>query len=125
MDAKNITLNEVAPHSYMVTWEVPGGTIEQHSMSMSEIESKFPEWCTAVRDTHEELNPAVPIDHFLRIASISFSETVMKKRRFQVYRHVAWAAGFAERTKLPTQLELAIKNTWCSEEEEFVGFIPL
>lgn len=125
MDSKNITLNEVAPHEYLVTWEVSGGLTMNHSMTMSQIEAKFPEWCCAIRDCHQDLNPAVPLDHFLRIAAISFCETIMKKRRFQVYRHVAWAAGFAERTQLPPQLELAIKNEWHTEEESFVGFIPL
>lgn len=53
-------------------------------VTKQEILADFPEFCSAIRECHADLNLAVDLDQFISCASYSYAEDVMKRKRFQV-----------------------------------------
>lgn len=94
------------------------------TITVKEIQSSFPEFCIAIIECHSLLNPIVDLNQLFLCTTYSYAENTLKRKRFQVYTHVAYVCGFSERTKLPEALEAAVKSTWHDEGEKFVGFLP-
>lgn len=99
------------------------GTIVQ-TVTIAEVEADFPEYCNAIRESHSDLNPVVDLKDLIMCAAYSYAESEMRRKRFQVYTHLAYVSGFSARTKLPEAVEASVKSTWHDEDEEFVGFLP-
>jgi hypothetical protein len=100
--------------TYFLTWQDPANPLAclQRDTSSAEVEYDFPEFCMTVMACHDKLNLAIPLETFEMCAAYSYTETVMKWKRFQVHTQLARAAGFADRSKLPLVFEDVIKDTW-------------
>lgn len=91
-------------------------------VSLMDVQSDFPEFCAAISECHFDLNPAVELEKFIMCATYSCAQTVMERKRYLVYTHLAYVVGFFDRTKLPEAVENSVKITWHDEGEEYVGF---
>lgn len=120
-----VSLTEHESGCHCLTWQDPMDSEAPPTVrivTLQEIQSDFPEFCKAVSECHSDLNPTVHLDQLLMCAAYSYAETSMRIKRFQVYTHLAYAAGFVDRTELPEGVEEAVKATWHDEEEQCVGF---
>jgi hypothetical protein len=61
-------------------------------------------------------------DQFISVAAYTLVEGTNKSKQFQVYRRLAWAVPYKERTQFPAKVEGAIKETWNDPGEVFTGF---
>ncbi|CAM6082157.1 unnamed protein product [Calypogeia fissa] len=114
-------LNQHQDGTYNLTWHKRGVPIVRNT-SLQEVQREFPEYCQAILECHEALNPAILVEQLQMCSAYSYVDRVMKRKRFQVYQHLAWACGYGERTQFPAAVEAAIKATWQEEGEDFVGF---
>ncbi|KAL2643387.1 hypothetical protein R1flu_010974 [Riccia fluitans] len=55
-------------------------------------------------------------------AASALGEIVPARQRFFVYRAITCLLGYMDREKLPQVIENAIKATWASEGEKFIGY---
>lgn len=94
--------------------------LNDHPYDVASLSALFPQFATACKTFAQEQE--LPFETFISVAAYSLPEDTNRKKRFQVYRRLAWAAGWADRTKLPDYLEQAVKSTWSESGEEFVGF---
>ncbi|CAM6099332.1 unnamed protein product [Calypogeia fissa] len=102
---------------YTLRWQDPHAPANPWlEKEVSDLED-FLEWWKVVTECHEDLNPAVPLEEILMCAAYSYIDDEMKRKRFQVYTHLAWVCGYAEQTKLPACVEAAIKHEWHDEGE--------
>ncbi|KAL3676543.1 hypothetical protein R1sor_026491 [Riccia sorocarpa] len=61
-------------------------------------------------------------EDLLGCIAASFSEDQPRKKRFHIYKEIALVLGYAERTALPLELELAVKLEFSEPGETFTGF---
>jgi hypothetical protein len=88
------------------------------------ITTMFPEFAEACKEFAAELGyPSA--NAFIICAVFTIDQEANNQKRYQIYRHLATAAGFRGRTKFPDYLEKAVKDTWSTVGEEFVGFRAL
>lgn len=96
-----VTLTEQEPGNYVLSWQNPDqveNVPSVQNVTLHQVQADFPDFCKAVTDCHTDLNPVVPLDQFMMCAAYSYVESSMRKKRFLVYTHIAYAAGFADRT---------------------------
>ncbi|KAL3679887.1 hypothetical protein R1sor_022843 [Riccia sorocarpa] len=107
-------------------WVVAGGKLEEPTVVFTvEIRENFPIFVQAAEEFVKELESPLcedDLEALLGCAANSYAEIVPSRKRFAVYRAVAFFLGFKERTQLPEDLEDAIKQTWCDPNEIFIGY---
>lgn len=54
--------------------------------TLEDVESKFPHYYKAIEDCHNDPNPTIPLEDLKVVATFSFLEHLMRKKRFQVYQ---------------------------------------
>jgi hypothetical protein len=86
------------------------------------LSKEFPAYTKAVIEFVER-EQFLEANQFISVAAYTLIHSNNKKKRYEVYRRLAWAAGYVGRTQYPPELEEAIKSTWSDPGETFTGFI--
>ncbi|KAL2634311.1 hypothetical protein R1flu_005790 [Riccia fluitans] len=107
-------------------WLMTGGKLEASvEVSTAELKSRFPLFHATAREYCEmesSLLKVEDLDALIRCAASALGKIVPSCQRFSVYRAVACLLGYMDREKLPQVIEDAIKATWASEGEKFIGY---
>ncbi|KAL3694746.1 hypothetical protein R1sor_008397 [Riccia sorocarpa] len=107
---------------------ISGGCLQGRTLrkSVEELQAQFPHFSRAVvaflSRSAELSNDPGSTEDLLGCIAASFSEDEPRKKRFHVYREIALVLGYAERTALPLELELAVKLEFSEPGETFTGF---
>ncbi|KAL3675745.1 hypothetical protein R1sor_025693 [Riccia sorocarpa] len=107
-------------------WEVTGGILRDViRVTPVDLKQRIPEYSDAVTkfcESNEEWSAPEDGVQLLGRAAFALTESELPRKRFQVYRALAFFFGYKDRTELPPTLEKAVKAMWSMPEEIFVGF---
>lgn len=99
-----VMLTEREDEAYCLTWPDPTNVqapLTVRIVTLQNVQSDFPEFCKAITECHSHLNPGVPLEQIIICGAYTYAEMNTKRKRFQMYTHLAYVADFFDITKLP------------------------
>jgi hypothetical protein len=115
-------IEEIDQHVYLVkASEEPGA--ETNMYDLPTLIKMFPAYAENCKRFAEEADEFEE-DNFIACAVYSLCEPTHKQKRHNIYRRLAYAAGYFDCTELPEYMYSVVRETWSFEGEKFDKFLP-